>query len=156
MTWLVQFQALIHGLNRHYYSIAINYRKNELEQKMLLNLHKKSWVDGFTLEDYSKHCTTNENTVKEMLELAKNYHKVYNKTNKMPCAPSEDSDQPGHPPSLIRVFAVCMMKAWALSYPLSTAKTLIRLGGCLGWSESSLSTCSFLAHLSRQAHKVSL
>jgi len=35
-------QALIHGLNRHYYSIAINYRKNELEQKMLLNLHKKN------------------------------------------------------------------------------------------------------------------
>merc|ERR1719191_343835 len=29
--------ALIHGLNRHYYSIAINYRKNDLEQKMLLN-----------------------------------------------------------------------------------------------------------------------
>ena len=28
------------------------------------------------------------------------------KTNKMVCAPSEDSDQPGHPPSLIRVFAV--------------------------------------------------
>ena len=28
-------QALIHGLNRHYYSIAINYRKNELEQKVL-------------------------------------------------------------------------------------------------------------------------
>ena len=35
------------------------------------------------------------------------------------CAPSEDSDQPGHPPSLIRVFAVRMKKAWALSYPLS-------------------------------------
>ena len=28
------------------------------------------------------------------------------KTNKMACAPSEDSDQPGHPHSLIRVFAV--------------------------------------------------
>ena len=27
-------------------------------------------------------------------------------TNKMACAPSEDSDQPGHPPSLIRDFAV--------------------------------------------------
>ena len=27
-------------------------------------------------------------------------------TSKMTCAPSEDSDQPGHPPSLIRVFAV--------------------------------------------------
>ena len=43
-------QALIHGLNRHYYSISINYRKNELEQKMLLNLNKKSWVDGLTLQ----------------------------------------------------------------------------------------------------------
>ena len=28
------------------------------------------------------------------------------KTNKMTCAPSEDSDQPGHPPSLISVFTV--------------------------------------------------
>ena len=35
------------------------------------------------------------------------------------CAPSEDSDQPGHPPSLIRGFAVRMKKAWVLSYPLS-------------------------------------
>ena len=42
-------QALIHGLNRHYYSIAINYRKTELEQTMLMNLHKKNWVDGLTL-----------------------------------------------------------------------------------------------------------
>ena len=30
----------------------------------------------------------------------------HDKTNKVACAPSEDSDQPGHPPSLIRVFAV--------------------------------------------------
>ena len=37
----------------------------------------------------------------------------------MACASSEDSDQPGHPPSLIRVFAVRMKKAWVLSYPLS-------------------------------------
>ena len=28
------------------------------------------------------------------------------KTNKMACAPSEDSDQSGHPPGLIRVFAL--------------------------------------------------
>ena len=31
------------------------------------------------------------------------------KTNKMACAPSEDSDQPGHLPSLIRVFAMHLM-----------------------------------------------
>ena len=41
------------------------------------------------------------------------------KTNKVVCAPSEDSDQPGIPPSLIRVFAVHLKKAWVLSYPLS-------------------------------------
>ena len=28
-------QALIHGLNRHYYSIAISYRKNDLAERML-------------------------------------------------------------------------------------------------------------------------
>ena len=45
------------------------------------------------------------------------------------CTPSEDSDQPGHPPSLIRVFAVRMKKAWVL-----------RLWS--DWSESSLGTQS--------------
>ena len=40
------------------------------------------------------------------------------------CAPSKDSDQPGHPPSLIRVFAVHMKKAWDLSYQLSAQRRL--------------------------------
>ena len=43
---------------------------------MLLNLHKKSWVDGLTLQDYNAHCSVNEKTVKEMLDLAKNYSKA--------------------------------------------------------------------------------
>ena len=42
--------------------------------------------------------------------------------HKMPFAPSEDSDQPGHPPSLITVFAVRTKKAWFLSYPLSAQR----------------------------------
>ena len=55
------------------------------------------------------------------------------------CAPSEESNQPGNPPSLIRVFAVRMKKPWVLSYPLSgQRRLLIRLGGYPGWSESSL------------------
>ena len=49
---------------------------------------------------------------------------LYDKTNKMNCAPSEDSDQPGHLPSLIRVFAVRMKKLWVLSYPLSAQRRL--------------------------------
>ena len=39
------------------------------------------------------------------------------KTNEMTCAPSKNSDQPGHSPSLIRVFAVRMKVALVLSYP---------------------------------------
>ena len=31
------------------------------------------------------------------------------KTKEIACAPSKDSDKPGHPPSLIRVFAVRSM-----------------------------------------------
>ena len=40
------------------------------------------------------------------------------------CASSEDSDQPGHSPSLIGVFAFCMKKTWSLSYPLSARRRL--------------------------------
>jgi len=76
-------QALIHGLNRHYYSISINYRKNELEQKMLLNLHKKSWADGLKLHDYNEHCGANEKTVQSMLDLAKAYTKSLEDEEKM-------------------------------------------------------------------------
>ena len=62
------------------------------------------------------------------------YEPSHEKTNNMTCAPSEDSDQPGHPRSLIRVFTVCSVSG---SF-MRTVKTLIRLRGCPGWSESSL------------------
>ena len=42
---------------------------------------------------------------------------VNDKTNKTTCAPSEDSDQPGHLLSLIRVFAVRTMEPWVISHP---------------------------------------
>lgn len=77
-------QALIHGLNRHYYSIAINYRKNELEEKMLLNLHKKKWTDGLTLRHFDSHSKTNEQTVQEMLNLAAKYNKAVQEEDELP------------------------------------------------------------------------
>jgi len=67
-------QALIHGLNRHYYSIPMGYRKNELEQRMLLNLHKRTWSDGLTVENFAKHEENNAELIKEMLDLATKYH----------------------------------------------------------------------------------
>ena len=48
---------------------------------------------------------------------------AHNKTNQMACVPSKDTDQPGHQPSLIRVFAV-RMKALVLSYPSSPQQRL--------------------------------
>ena len=49
---------------------------------------------------------------------------IHDKTNKMACAPSEDSDQPGHLPSQIRDFAVRVKKAWVLRYPLNAQRWL--------------------------------
>ena len=48
------------------------------------------------------------------------------KTNKMARVSSEDSDQPGHPPSLIRVIAVHIKKALVLtcSYTFSAQRRL--------------------------------
>ncbi|CAM9852765.1 unnamed protein product, partial [Phaeothamnion confervicola] len=56
-------QALIHGLNRHYYSIVIDYRKNELEEQMLMNLHKKQWTDGLVMRRFEDHQAANEKTI---------------------------------------------------------------------------------------------
>ena len=67
--------AVLHGLNRHYYSLAINYRKNELEQSMLLNLQKKKWVQGLKVEDFQKREEENLKVVEEMLGLAETYNK---------------------------------------------------------------------------------
>jgi len=68
-------QALIHNLNRHYYSINIDYRKNELEQKMLLNLHKKSWSHGLKIKDPDEHSKQNEKQMQSLLEFSKQYNK---------------------------------------------------------------------------------
>jgi len=70
-------QALIHNLNRHYYSIniAYAYRKNEGEQKMLLNLHKKTWTHGLNVESINAHQQKNTAILTEMLSLCTEYAK---------------------------------------------------------------------------------
>ncbi|OJA13836.1 hypothetical protein AZE42_00486 [Rhizopogon vesiculosus] len=68
-------QALVHGLNRHYYSIAVNYRKTELEQSMLMNLHKRNWTEGLKLRDFCSHKEGNEKAIKAMLTLSEAYNK---------------------------------------------------------------------------------
>lgn len=49
-----------------YYSLLINYRKNELETKMLLNLHKSKWDEGFRTRDCKE---SNKSTLKKLDQL---------------------------------------------------------------------------------------
>ena len=60
------------------------------------------------------------------------YEPPHDKTNKMTCAPSEVSEQPEHPPSLIKFFAV--RETFGLQLPTEcTTKTLIRLPAEIVW-----------------------
>ena len=75
-------------------------------------------------------------------------------SNKMACSPSEDSDQPGHAPSLVRVFAVRVKKTWVLSYPLSAQRRLwsdladAQADLCLRWAHMPLCWfCHEAAHI---------
>ena len=78
----------------------------------------------------------------------------HDRTDKMICAPNKDLDQPGHPPSVIRVFAVRLKQHWVLSYPLSAQQRLTRLCGCPGWAQRSF--CWFCHEVAQNASSSSL
>jgi len=59
-------QAQIHGLNRYYYSIVLDWRKNDLEEQMLMNLHKKAWATGLLLNKFEEHRAAAEATLADM------------------------------------------------------------------------------------------
>ncbi|KAL8697541.1 MAG: hypothetical protein Q9201_007071 [Fulgogasparrea decipioides] len=68
-------QALIHGLNRHYYSIGINYRKTGLEENMLMNLHKHVWTEALQMDNFQEEGTRNGERLKRLVGLAEGYEK---------------------------------------------------------------------------------
>ncbi|ROW04870.1 hypothetical protein VMCG_04881 [Cytospora schulzeri] len=68
-------QALIHGLNRHYYSIGINYRKTALEENMLMNLHKQPWTEALTMDDFRLEGDRNKERLEKLVSLADGYEK---------------------------------------------------------------------------------
>ena len=94
------------------------------------NFHKKRSIHKEILSEVEFSIVkmiviTRDDCIKHSVQVKKNSFNTTDmfitnhKTNKMTCAPSEDSDQPGNPPSLIRVFTVCMKKRMVLNYPLS-------------------------------------
>lgn len=66
-------QALIHGLNRHYYSINIKFRKTPVEEKMLLNLHKDDWASGLQITPFAHQEQCNQRAVSTLVKLASQY-----------------------------------------------------------------------------------
>ncbi|GJC89966.1 26S proteasome regulatory subunit RPN11 [Colletotrichum tofieldiae] len=68
-------QALIHGLNRHYYSIGINYRKTALEENMLMNLHKHVWTEALEMNDFRHEANCNKERLESLVSLAEGYEK---------------------------------------------------------------------------------
>ncbi|CCE66205.1 hypothetical protein TPHA_0P00470 [Tetrapisispora phaffii CBS 4417] len=68
-------QALIHGLNRHYYSLNIDYHKTSSETSMLMNLHKKQWQTGLKMNDYEEKENSNLEVTKKMVNIAREYSK---------------------------------------------------------------------------------
>ena len=115
---------------------------------------RKDHFVGFVMRWLKSHFKINHHNNFMLLLLTGNdvyvvpYEPPQDKTNKMTCAPNEDSDQPGHLPSLIRVIAVPMKKAWVLSNPFSTQRGL----WCPGWSESLLGAQSFCWFCHEAAH----
>lgn len=90
-------QALIHGLNRHYYSIAVGYLKARGstatgstsamsagnaagmgvggEEGMLMNLHKSVWTEALTMADFKTEGERNLERLKKLVGLAEGYEK---------------------------------------------------------------------------------
>ena len=101
---------------------------------------KPFWISGFRLEYFSHFQTAwyfkhpdilncpifpfSTNSVHHQIDWAVNETKwaATWQNHQNYGAPGEDSDQPGNPPSLIRVFAVRMKKARVLTYLLSAQR----------------------------------
>lgn len=66
-------QARIHGLDRHYYSLVIDWRKNDLEEQMLMNLHKKDWTSGMVIQKYEDHQKHTSQLMDQLTRLSKEY-----------------------------------------------------------------------------------
>lgn len=64
--------ALIHGLNRHYTSSIIDYKKTAQDEAMLLSLHKDSWGSGLAI-DIKGQEALKPTLVETMPKLAEKY-----------------------------------------------------------------------------------
>lgn len=76
-------QALIHGLNRHYYSINIKFKKTKAEERMLLNVHKDDWASGLHIPSFTQQEKSNEKAVAHLVKLASLYTQRVNEEQEL-------------------------------------------------------------------------
>ena len=106
--------------------IHVSYKGSRLEHSIFFQVNRIIKANNSVTNprsDRFKRSTddrANQHRTSECIHL----EPPHDKTNKMACASSEDTDKPGHPPSLIRAFAVRMKNAWVLTNPLSALRRL--------------------------------
>ncbi|ELP86428.1 26S proteasome non-ATPase regulatory subunit, putative [Entamoeba invadens IP1] len=66
-------QARVRGLGKQYYSMPIEFSKNEIDERMLLNLQKKKWTDSLQVESAGRK-EKNVQSIDRMIKLVKNYN----------------------------------------------------------------------------------
>ena len=115
------------------------------KDRKLLHIDREDWLDCASVQTNLSLtvCTYHFASFFVLRLIWKTNEPPHDETNKMACAPSEDTDQTWHPPSLIRVFAVHMKKAWVLSYPLSAQR---RLWSDWADAQADLSLCWAHSH----------
>ncbi|EPY24881.1 26S proteasome regulatory subunit N11 [Angomonas deanei] len=67
--------ALQRGLDRRYYSLPITFRKKQHELRMLLNVYKKGWQEGFRLMDVTTFEKETRASIREIITLTKQAEK---------------------------------------------------------------------------------
>ena len=138
----MQIESVLQTINRsepakNRFSVALDWNLISLIN-LLKDINKKLWFSYYSAMNLFTKCKSDGII----------YEPAHDKTNKMTCVPSKDSDQSGHPLSLIslRCPHEDSLGPW-LSLEC-TVKKLIRLGGCPDWSESSLGGQAILLVLS--------
>ena len=127
-----------------------------MSQNATFSQQAEPWTISFYLFCNLWSCSAERYFVRSMIIFShasqQNMSRLMTKPTQNDSASSEDSDQPGHPPSLLSHRCALNAKLRTQAFFMRTAKTLIRLGGCPGWSESSLGAQSFCWFCHEAAH----
>ncbi|MES1913902.1 MAG: hypothetical protein MHM6MM_006050 [Cercozoa sp. M6MM] len=63
-------QALVHGLNRAYYSLSVGFRKGDAETKMLMKLHAPQWSSALAPQNHMRRRNDNVEAVASIAQHA--------------------------------------------------------------------------------------